>query len=164
MDPIEGFSGIRSAPGMPEASNASATRAIGPGATIAGPGWRAHTVASQRTETSEVAAGQVRPSPIGADGRFEKLILAVQALRLAYGPGGDDAQSTEQMRAAAEEIFSIDGVPLAFPSAAAPDAPSGGAVGETGTAAGTPANDLAGASGDVRPAPEPPPGSSEPPA
>ena len=63
----------------------------------------------------EVAsAGPVRPGRLGGDGRFEKFILALQALQLDYGIGGIGASRTdraERMRAAAEEIFKIDGVP-----------------------------------------------------
>ena len=62
--------------------------------------------------SGETAGGQVRAGPIGGDGRFEKLILAVQVLRLGFrveehatGP------RVREMREAAEEIFSIDGVP-----------------------------------------------------
>jgi hypothetical protein len=71
-------------------------------------------------EASDRAAGQVRPGAIGSDGRFEKLILAVQALHLVYG---FDEQATapnlREMREAAQEIFRIDGVPAPIEPASA---------------------------------------------
>ncbi len=67
---------------------------------------------TERSEAEGGAANQVRAAVIGGDGRFEKLILAVQALHLDYGIDENAGEPRiREMREAAKEIFQIDGVP-----------------------------------------------------
>jgi hypothetical protein len=68
--------------------------------------------------------GPIRASRIGANGRFEKFILAVQALHLGQGAQEPRTERTERLRAAAEEIFSIDGVPEMMPAGGGGDVPA----------------------------------------
>jgi hypothetical protein len=86
----------------------------------------------QRTGTEWVAAASalapdpvpepVRPGDIGRDGRFEKFILALQALRFELGGVASQTDRAERMRAAAEELFSIDGSPQPVPPMTGPAA------------------------------------------
>ena len=73
-------------------------------------------------------SGPVRSGDFGRDGRFEKFILALQALRLDLGGAASRTDRVERMRAAAEELFSIDGLPQPVPPMALPAAASGNAA------------------------------------
>ena len=119
MDPIDGITGFPGASSVQYGAPHAPVRDIGTGATA--PVRQTAGGPSRADEAPATgASGQVRPGPIGVDHRFEKFILAVQALRLDYGTGRERTPSTEEMRAAAEEIFKIDGVPEPFPSVALP--------------------------------------------
>ena len=121
MGRIDGVSGISAISSDLPPSDRRGAHGAGSGpAGHAGPSagtMRPQPVAGLATPACvpEVAsAGPVRPGRLGGDGRFEKFILALQALQLDYGIGGIGASRTdraERMRAAAEEIFKIDGVP-----------------------------------------------------
>jgi hypothetical protein len=120
MDRIAGISGIAAGPGGTASAHVLPVPSTARSAAIAHP--LQATADRPEPEPSDSAAGQVRPGAIGSDGRFEKLILAVQALQLVYG---FDEQATgpnvREMREAAQEIFRIDGVPAPIePAGAAP--------------------------------------------
>jgi hypothetical protein len=82
-------------------------------------------------------AATVRPGRLGGDGRFEKFILALQALQIDHGAAESRTDRVERMRAAAEEIFAIDGVPRPVLPIAAPEpAPVAAADGQAHAARG----------------------------
>lgn len=110
MDGIEGISGIAGGPVGAASAHASPVSRTARPPAIAQP--RQTTDARAEAEAGDIAAGQVRAGGIGSDGRFEKLILAVQALRLVYGAEEHAAgPRVQEMREAAQEIFRIDGEP-----------------------------------------------------
>jgi hypothetical protein len=155
MDPIDGVSGTSRVAGVEAAAPVPPARPTGSRAAMASP---APQVAAVRPGFAEDrAAGPMPPSPIGGDGRFEKIILAVQALRLDDEPGAARTRRTEQMRAAAEQIFQIDGLPQLFP----PSAPSAGPR-QAAAAAAAPADSAAGRSEEAPALPAPAAPAGEP--
>lgn len=110
MDGIDGVSGIAAVPGDAVSAYALPLRSIARGSAVA-PAGQTAAAETSGLAPSESSAGQVRSSQIGGDGRFEKLILAIQALRFVYSVDEPPTARTREMREAAEEIFRIDGVP-----------------------------------------------------
>ena len=98
------------------------------------------------------APGLVGPSGFGRDGRFEKFILALQALTLEAPAAASRTDRVERMRAAAEELFGIDGLPQPIRPMAGPAAetrpadPATGAERETATASASDATTASAAS------------------
>jgi hypothetical protein len=138
MDPIEGMSASSGATGASTLSHfppRGGYAAQAAGASRHAPGAPTRPAALPE----EAKAEPVRPGIVGADGRFEKFILAVQALRLDHGTAASGAGQarTKEMRAAVREIFSIDGLPQAFPSVAATE-PARPGPPQRASAAGSP--------------------------
>jgi hypothetical protein len=113
MNPIEGVSAIGAAQ-----SDARPAGAMKPW-TLARRPAAGEPAAPERPVAAGTSEGQVRAGTIGSDGRFEKLILAVQALHFGFAEDAPTAR-TDEMRAAAEELFQIDGVPAPVEPAAGP--------------------------------------------
>ncbi len=116
MDGIDSVSGIAAGHGSAAAGRAASA----PITAAASPVEHPRQATTRSTQGGEIGTSQVHAGGIGRDGRFEKLILAVQALRLDYGVAEHATeQRVREMREAAEEIFQIDGVPAPIEPAAA---------------------------------------------
>jgi hypothetical protein len=113
MDGIEGVSGVGAVPGGAASAHALPLRRVARSSAVV----PARQPAAPALPDGGDASRQVRAGGIGSDGRFEKLILAVQALRIGFAEERPTAR-IEEMRAAAEEIFQIDGVPAPVEPAA----------------------------------------------